>query len=361
MKSGELLLNINTEDIKHLYLKTLGLEYNNLCPFAEYLKDENEHNADLVHINSVAANQDVVFLLKSLAKPVSLLQFRLGGPKEKYTKLSVCRIDENKFILVIFNGDSYGIQYCEDKLMLSEILDTLVINSDAEEGNSFPSELNFESLVLYLGVIDSLKYIKYRDTINHQFSSLNKITSDEFQKVMKDSIENFDGNWVLSNLIYLLPSVTKFELKGNQTVYDELFNNGYLLSITDTKTNESSLLLDVKSSELGGEFLELWYKSAGIQISYLKDGNVETHPAAFIAVTGIANHTFLFENNTDKIKYRNYLPVVTPNIFVPILDKLVFEKPLAETNQESKPRFCGKCGTKVIEGAKFCGKCGNNI
>ena len=361
MKSGELLLNINTDDIKHLYLKALGLEYNILCPFAEYLKGEDERNTDLLNINSVANNQDVVFLLKSLAKPVSLLQFRIGGPKEKYLKLSICRIDDNKFILVLFNGDSYGIQYYEDKLTLSEMLDSLVINSDAEGGNSFPDILNFESLVLYMGIIDSLRYIKYRDTLNHQYSTLNKITSDEFRKVMKDSIEKFDVNWVLSNLIYLLPSVTKFELKGNQAVYDELFNNGYLLSVTDNKTNESSLLLDVKSSELGGEFLELWYKSAGIQISFMKEGAVETHPSAFIAVTSIANHLFLFEEGSDKITYRNYLPKVTPNIFVPLLDKLVFEKSKVENTQESKPRFCGKCGTKVADGARFCGKCGNNI
>lgn len=361
MKSGEIFLNINKKDIKVLFIKTLGLDYNNLCPFAEVLKDEVYQNSDVNKINVLVQNQNATYLLKNLAEPISLLQFRLGGPKEKYKKLSISKIDDNKFILVIFDGDSYGIQYYDDKLILSEILDSLVINSDAEEGNSFPDELNFESLVMYLGIIDSLKYIKYRDTLNHQFSTLYKISSDEFQKVVKDSIEKFDVNWVLSNLMFFLPSATKFELKGNPDVYDELFNNGYLLSVKDNKTNENLLLLDVKSSELGGEFLELWYKSAGIQISYLKDGNVETHPAAFIAITSIANHTFLFEENTDKIKYRNYLPIVTPNIFIPLIDKLDYIKPRQETKEELKSRFCGKCGTKIAEGAKFCGKCGNII
>jgi len=361
MKSGEILLNINKKDIKALFINTLGFEYNNLCPFAEVLKDDVNQNSDVNPVNTVAKNQDAVYLLSNLAKPLSLLQFRLGGPKEKYKKLSISKIDNNKFILVIFDGDSYGIQYYDDKLFLSEILDSLVINSDAEEGSSFPDELNFESLVMYLGIIDSLRYIKYRDTLNHHFSTLNKISSDEFQKVVKDSIEKFDANWVLSNLMFLLPSVTKFELKSNPDVYDKLFNNGYLLSVKDNKTNENLLLLDVKSSELGGEFLELWYKSAGIQISNLKDGDVETHPAAFIAVTSIANHTFLFEENTDKIKYRNYLPIVTPNIFIPIIDKLIYINPVQETKEEFMPRFCGKCGTKITEGAKFCGKCGNII
>ncbi len=361
MKSGELLLNINTEDIKHLYLKALGLEYNKLCPFAEYLKDEDERNADINQIKALTENKDAMFLIKYLAKPLSLLQFRIGGPKEKYLKLSVCKIDDSKFILVLFNGNSFGIQYYENKTVLAEILDSLVINSDAEGGNSFPDIPDFESLLLYLGIIDSFRYIKYRDSLNHHNSTLNRITSDEFQKVMKDSIEKLDINWLVSNLMYLVPSATKFEIKGNVEKYDELFNNGYLLSVADKNTNEGYLLLDVKACELGAEFLELWYKSAGIQISYLKDGVVETHPSAFITVTGIANHSFLFEEGSDKIIYRNYIPMVTPNIFVTLLDKLVFEKSIIENKHETKPRFCGKCGAPIAEGAKFCGKCGNNI
>jgi len=361
MKSGEILLNISRKDIKNLFVKTLGIEYNNLCPFADALKDESEINPDTKQINDFASNQNAVYLLKNLAKPVSLIQIRIGGPGEKYRKLSIVKIEENKFIMVIFDGDSYGIQYYGDKSVLTEILDSLVINPDAEEGIVFPDSFPFEALVMYLGIIDSVKYLKYRDSLNHRHSSLLKITAEEFSKLIKGEIEKFDNNWVLSCLMFLLPAVTGFELKGNREIYDELFNNGYLISVSDNRINESSLLLDTKSYELGSEFLELWVKSAGIQISFLENGKIETYPAAFIAVTGVSNHTFFFENGKDKIIYRNYLPVVTPNIFIPMLDRLKYCKPYVEANQNIKSIFCSKCGTPLKEGAKFCGKCGNSI
>lgn len=361
MKSGELLLNIRRQDIRALFIKTLRLDYNILCPFTDALKDEGNENADMNQINAVANNKQAVFLLESLAKPVSLLQIRISGFKEKYMKLSVSKIDDNKFILVLFDGDSYGIQYYSDKALLGVVLDSIIMNSNALEVNSFPSIINFESLVLYLGIIDSYRYIKYRDSLNHNNSSLYRISSNEFKKVIQGSIEKPDFNWLVSNLMYLLPSTTKFELKGNVETYDELFNNGYLLSVLDKKTNEGLLLLDVKACELGGEFLELWYKSAGVQISYIKDGNIETYPSAFIAVTGAANHSFIFEESGDKIIYRNYLQSVSFEIFESLLDKLVNGKSSKENQHQTKARFCGKCGAETADGAKFCGKCGNSI
>ncbi len=362
MKTGEVLVNIKKEDVKTLFINFLNLEANKLCPFAETLSESIDKSADIPAIDALIKNNDIVYLIKNLAKPDSLLQFRVGGPGLAYNKISICKTAESTYILLLFDGNSFGIQYYDSSKALAEILTSLIINSDFDEQpDAFPATLNYESLILYFNIIDSFRLISYRNTLNHESNSLFKIASSGFNDLLKDSIQKLDFRWLLSNLLFFLPSVVKFDIQGNAKNYEELFEKGFLISVTDKNTNANSLLLDVKSIDLGAEFFELWYKSAGVQYSYFKEGVIETNPLAFIAVTGTSNHYFQFDENSDSLIYQNMGVHASAKVFTGFIEKLINKSIAEKSVVETKPKFCSKCGTKIPAGAKFCSKCGNHV
>lgn len=360
MKTGELFLNIKREDVKSIFAALNGKDYNKLSPFSEVLESDFPALDNKSYIDSILKNNDVVYLLKALANPSSILQIRIIQNEGNYKKLSVICTAEKSFILVIYDGEKFGVQYFADIKSVSDILNDVCVNNDAEEGEMFPGSISVESLIMYLNLIDSYKYAKYRDALRHHYSSLLKITSEEFYNLLQDSMKKFDSRWMLSNFIFLLPSVTKSELSAKPEIYEELFKTGFLISVSDKNTNEESLLLDVKTCDAGAEFFELWAKSTGIQYSFIKEGKIETTPLAFIASTQISNHCFLMSEGSNIINYQNYLPIINPDIFYGFLTGLITTKTQAMYS-EPLTKFCGKCGNKLSAGAKFCGACGNII
>ena len=365
MKTGELLITINKKDIKYLLKDLLRLEHNKLSPLADTIDSKFDHVAGEDVLNSIAQNTDIVSCLKIIALPVSTCHVRIGGPATELSDLFICRVDDKSFVLLYSTKESYQIQYGDNANDLTGLLKSVLLNDiDKNSDVLFPENMNIETFFLFLNIIDCYRYVFYRDALKHRDLGIVKLTVAEFGDLMKKSMTHLDLRWMISNLITLIPEVIKYYKNSDESNFNYLFDNGYLLSGKDNNTGEEYLLMNVLSVEIGAEFMNVWYKSVGIEVEYLENGAVKTMPLAFISSTARSNHCFIFNDISENVNYQLLDNINSNDVISKILASMksnITDKLTEPVSETSTIKFCKNCGVKIKFGAKFCGSCGNRV
>ncbi len=360
MKTGEMLLTINKQDIKFLLKDMLGLEPNKLSPLCYTIDQNLVPLAPENTLREIAHNADVVACFKIIASPRFSCVVRIGGPATELSEIAVCKIHSNSSAILVSNVESFNIMYADDEDLIGFLVPTIINEIGIAAETYFPETLNIETLILLANIIDSYRYSNYRDALQHKDYSIPKLTVPEFDKLLKSSLTNPDLRWVISNIAVLAPNLLKYYKTANETSFNFLFDKGYLLSGKDTNTGDDYILLNILSIDAGAEFLNTWYKSAGIEVSFFENGVIKTIPAAFLCATVLSNHGFVFNEISEKLNYISLDNLNTKEIFNKIFSLMKSGISQQSTFQETpaKKKFCVKCGNPITPGSKFCGKCG---
>lgn len=304
MKTGEFLVTINKKDISYILKEILHIQNNVLSPFLEITDLNPNPSTDITKLKSFAENKIVSDCLNIISKPISTCKIRIAGPAEEFSILTICKVNDKTMALLYDSEETYQIQYADNITELAGFIQAL-LTEDREKSEDlvFPENLNYEKFFLLLNILDSYRYVHYRDSLAHKEPGILKLTSTEFGNLMKSSAGSFNFNWLISNLAVLVPEAIKFYNNTNENNYNYLFDNGYLLSGRDKRSGEEYLILNVLSVESGAEFMNTWYRSAGIEKTFYENGKVMTIPSAFICSTARSNHCFVF-NNYENITYK---------------------------------------------------------
>ena len=122
--------------------------------------------------------------------------------------------------------------------------------------------------------------------------------------------------------------------------------------------------MNVLSVDIGAEFMNVWYKSVGIEVASLENGAVKIIPLAFISSTARSNHCFLFNDISDTVNFKLLDSKNSNDVFSKILASMnsnIPDKQADPDSQTSTLKLCKNCGIKIKSGAKYCGGCGNSI
>lgn len=364
MKTGEVLIKIFKNDIPALVNTRLNIAHNGLSPFAKLFDTVQVPVTDDAALDAIAMNQDAVSCLRVACAPLSVGHIGIAGNGQQAGEIFICIAADTTCVIVYsYDDGSYGLQSISGADELSELISSILVNPDKfNTGLTFPDSMNFESFIMLANTIDAYKYVVYRDALARKEESLLKLTSDEFNELFRGSMMKPDFKWLVSSLFYLLPSLAGFGFSGDPVHMNALFDNGFLLSVKDKTTGEKFILLNIAAVDAGIEFTNSWYRSAGVEISTIKDNVVTTLPAAFVTSTGPSDYFFAFDSLTRTISFiASDKTSLQESIKKLVLTNILPKQEMHEVEALKNANFCPHCGNRTMPKAKFCVKCGKNL
>jgi len=359
MKTGEILITIEKKDIYTLLKEHLGLQANQLSPFAEIMQSETSPSIHTENLKSLAASHDVVSCFKILSEPSVTYRIRIGGPAAMMGEMYICSTDHLSFVIASsFDMHSFGIQYCNTFENLVNFISSLILlDTDNKYEPRFPATMDYEFFLLLANIIDSYKYTFSRNALKHEASSILALSMTEFNMLLKNSLTKPDFSWLVTNINGLLPSAAAIKLQGKEKNYSYLFENGYLLAVKNNNNGEDRMVLNVLAIDAGAEFMNTWTRSAGIEKMETGEKGLEAKPLAFISSTALTNHYFNFSKGMENIHYET----LNNKNSIAAIGKLFDTRHLAKPIENTEFGFCMNCGAKLKQNASFCSKCGNKI
>ncbi len=358
------VFKLSPSDVGHLF-QWAGLRGNSLATFA-YDAETTSTTSPSPFFEQCQEDPRFKTMALNFLEPVLKITFNRGGGSSA----------PEKFYLLFSNADKETVaQFTNDEgdllLLLFDNFDAFLewwtsiyaSNSSGSYQPVFPELMETETLVCALHSIDVYHRAYLESMLEYSGELGLTLTTSDFIDLLKRALASGDKRWLLPTLFELTPYLKSSNIALKPENIEQIEELGFLSS-----SAEGVLTLGERARLMGTEFITSFLGATGFQATVLLDGEEVSLSRVFLATTAFTNHLCSFENaaggatrfrhqalNASELRTAlgKWLEALLKAIDKPVVDKA----PIAG----NVPRFCGNCGTPLVEGRKFCSNCGNPV
>lgn len=353
-----------SEDINHLFRRS-GLKGNSLSNFT-YNGEQAAVSSASEWFKVLAESSVFNKVARNMLEPDLKLSFRKGGNfagSEEYyalfsskdnSVLTQFTNEQGELILMLFNEE---IEFCKWWA-------GVYASEGMEDYESISSDkLDIEVMICILHCLDIYKRSYMESMLDYRKMVDVSISTSDFVKILKTSLASSDTRWYVPSLFHVVPALKSGTLSLKQEHIKKLEELGFIKG-----DDKHILTISERGRIMGTELLTSWMGSIGLQASIIVNGNEKILSQIVIMPTAFTNHWAIFEAGND-MNYKFKHEALTKEAVITNLQmwlkflggEITTESEKTLDDEDKKPKFCGRCGSKLYPGKKFCTNCGAQI
>ncbi len=347
-------------DINHLFRRS-GLNGGSLSPFS-YQAEQAAVSAPSPAFKALAESPAFFQAARKLLAPDLKILIQRGGAgtaDDSYHAL-MTRDDEGVLIqLTNSRGELLLLMFPDSGAFLQWWSGVYASAGAGDYRAVFPEGLELEVLVCALHCIDLYRRFHMESMLEYRDLAGISISTPDFMGILKRSLAGADQRWLLPALFELTPGLKNSRVKLQPEHLKKLEELGFI-SINERQV----ITMAERTAAMGAEFLQTWTGAAGCWAGALLNGEERVLSRVFIAFTAFATHLFSFETGSGgERRFRHQAAAgaelkTTLGKWMESLRGAIGAAAVAPAAAEPRPKFCGRCGSKIRPDKKFCTGCG---
>lgn len=375
-----IVYEIDAKVLNALVKNGLGLTWGKGSLFESVTDHEDQDFSDY---KPFLTDEHFILCCKILTSPSHWMVQRNGGGQTALQAAHVYFSDSVGSQLVLVTSDTQSDRFLvqlHDDLQdyINWLVDRFCSSNNDLAINYMPPKLTISQFYMLLHVIDSYRRITYSNMLGYDYKTVLQISSKDFYRTLRESLDSGDSRWLVPSVETLLPSVKKFgytiDPEDLKILFDLDFMDGVL------KDDQGGMLVLSDIGILNGlEFLNHWSASIGIEIYGFVNNTMKLSHQVYIAPTRLSNHMVEFSYDSDQVFVNHQ--VQTKDLLLYHLGELIKEQlkkrdpdldvtevpeatgatETTETKEIKISMFCSHCGSKLQPDANFCNSCGTKV
>ena len=338
---------------------------------------------------------------------------------EHFNLLGRIEGESARWTALINNENTTAAIYFDDTQGLIEWFnDTFAVKTDIPMNNLLASDMTLEEWVILAHTVDAFRRVHMESMLLYRPKREYSIAADDYIASLNVSLESGDIRWLLPAFFAVTPGLAGLKPNLSPEVLQAAEAFGLISHTRDSETNAGFFTFSAEGMTIGLEFATSWMYGVGFDAAVLNDDGGRCVPVCFLAPTSLGNHLFMADRNETgawSIRHQALMhteldksladwfgkvvdhaidigkkePVEVPKtieaveqsksivspdaadsskpsespglVEQPVKAEQVKPVELPKPAQTSAPRFCIKCGNKIMPGIRFCSKCGNKV